>query len=234
MSTPASTEFQEGSRMPRDWRPRAEAAPSQMRADEPVLPRMVALAGIVLILWGSLGLLLTATGRTNVLVFGTFWSTLFIYVGLGAILFHAVSDREFQVRRLYTGVGLLAVAAAVVLFLMMAANTTVSKNILFGVALLGLVVGLLFLMASVRQETDEPVGRAIVQGIGGVGALLILTAVIGGNIGQGAFLYPFGLLLFAAGYFYLWGFLALETTASELGYKTALGLGLVGVVVFLI
>jgi hypothetical protein len=214
------------------WQPAREFAPSVVREEEPLWARRAGLGGLMLVVLGGVALLVSAAGRTSGLI-GPNLGSLCLVVGLAALLFHASADRELQIRRSYEVFGLLWLAAAAGLFILMAARPANAGG-LFGSGFLCLLGALLFLLASVRHETDATWRQAIVLGIGVLGALLALVGFIGGNVRTGDFLLPYGLLLSLAGLAYLWAFVGLVGTSDPRGYKAGLGIGLLGLVFFVL
>jgi ABC-2 type transport system permease protein len=211
-----------------DWRPAREAAPSVMREDQPRLTRLVGLAGLFLVSLALIGLLLKVSGgRTWI---GPVWTTLLIVTGLTTMLFHAVCEKEHQVRRLYGMFGYLWLVAGLVLPLFPVEGKI---GAFFGPGLLCQGVGLLFLLAFVRNETEGSWRDASVRVLLGVGALLALAGLIGGSV-KAEFLIPQGVLLAILGLAYLWAFVSVRGIGSDIGYRVGRAIGLVGALVFLV
>src|SRR2546423_1403964 len=115
MSTDVAPERHDEEDRDEPWRSPREAAPSRGRAEEPTFARRVGMVGFMLLALGSLALALHATGRTSALI-GVNLGSLFVMVGLALLLYHAASDRDYQVRRTYSFFGLLWLACAALLF----------------------------------------------------------------------------------------------------------------------
>src|SRR5260370_951086 len=80
----------------------------------------------------------------------------------------------------------------------------------------GLLLGLGFLLAFVRNEKEADYRDAAIYAIGGGGALAALAGFIGGNV-SGTFLLPHGVLLALVGVGFLWAFVACRGASDELG-----------------
>ena len=212
-----------------------ELAPSPVRAAEPNFVRWLGMIGLLLLLLGVMTLILRALGRTNVLL-GIGWASMLVEVGLLGMLFHAAADKDWQVRRSYAVFGLGLLALGVLFFLLPAKNEDGKYELghYFGLSFLCLGMSLLFLLASVRHETELTWRKLITGIIGGAGALMALVGFIGGNVGKGDFLLPQGLLLVVLGLTYLWSFVSVRGTSDDLGYRAGLGMGLLGLIAFLV
>src|SRR5947208_3219344 len=103
MSGKTITEKPDQGKLPGDWRPHRETAPSIMRADDPTLARWLGLVGLMLVTLGGVALVATAGGYTSRI--SALWSTLFLITGLALLLFHAAVDGDMQVRRTYGVLG---------------------------------------------------------------------------------------------------------------------------------
>jgi ABC-type transport system involved in multi-copper enzyme maturation permease subunit len=206
-----------------------ERAPSLLREDEPKFPRIIGTISLTVALFGIMAICVTLSGRTGPFRLG--WGSFFLAWGLGGLLFHAAADKEQQMRRSYTILGGLLCIAGIV-FSVVRFQEQVGSLFLIGV--LCFVFGLLFVLAGLRYETDEIWRKWILLAIGGAGALGALTGLIGGNIGKGEFLLPYGLLLALLGLFYLSAFIGLSGTSSDLGYRAGLAIGVLGALAFLV
>src|SRR5437867_3528613 len=79
-------------------------------------------------------------------------------------------------------------------------------------------LGLLFLLAPLRHETDVQFRNLAVGVLGGAGALMALVGLLGGTIHSG-FLMPFGILLAILGLVYLTSFVAARGTGDDVAFK---------------
>jgi ABC-2 type transport system permease protein len=177
---------------------------------------------------------MNAVGRTGTLLtayIGYGWATFCVLLGLGGLLYHAVSDRDMQVRRTYMALGYAFLGVGVLLSFLALTAQYRSMFLPFGV--LGWVVGLLFLLAFVRHEDEAKWHDPAVYVIGGAGVLLGLVGFIFSNVSLD-FLLPYGLVVLLVGLVYWWTFVSLTGASSNLGYGAALGMGAVGLLGFLV
>ncbi len=206
----------------------AEPAPSLLRQDEPQFARLVGLVALFCLVLGSAIQLLSTAGRKS--FFDANWAWVFIPLGVAGLLFHAVSDADLQVRRLYGFLGsiLLVLGAG-----LCAAPLFGAPLVLVGYGFLCLLLALFLLLAFARHETDkEWRGRSIIA-LGGAGAVMALTGFIGGIVWKD-FLSPCGLILAILGLGYLWGFTRLRGSLDPLGTLAGQVIGVTGLVVFLV
>jgi ABC-type transport system involved in multi-copper enzyme maturation permease subunit len=94
-------------------------------------------------------------------------------------------------------------------------------------------LGLLFLLPFARNETDPLWSMATQRVLGIGGALLALAGFIGGSV-SADFLVSKGLPLGVLGLCYVWAFVGLAGAGNQVGYRAGLGLGAVGLLVFLV
>jgi len=205
-----------------------ERAPSLLREDEPSFPRIVGIASLTVALFGVMAIAVTLSGGKG--PFGIGWGSFFLAWGIAGLLFHAAVDKDLQIRRSYSLLGVLLLIAGVIFSVIRFQEHTGG---LFLVGLVCFVFALLFLLAALRHETDDLWRNRLVAVVGGAGAIAALTGFIGSNIRQGEFLYPYGVLLTLIGAFYLWAFVGLLGSDSEWGYRTGQAIGVLGAVVFL-
>jgi ABC-type transport system involved in multi-copper enzyme maturation permease subunit len=207
----------------------SERAPSFIREDEPIFARIVGLFGLLAVTVGGVALILNASGMVNRLI-GPGWGTFALVLGVGCLLFHAFRDTDLQFRRLYGFLGCVCFVAGVVVSVI--GTRTVPMGTWFlpwGLAGLGL--GGLFLVLFARNETAELLKLWTVRALGIAGAWMFLNGFIGGNV-SAEFLIPRGLCLLLLGLAYLCAFVALTGTAHDLGYRAGLGIGGLGVLIF--
>src|SRR5205823_866522 len=96
----------------------------------------------------------------------------------------------------------------------------------------GMVLALLFLLPTIRNEVDERYRQGTLTLLGLAGAVFAATGFIGGNVSEN-FLLPYGLLLTLLGLLYLWAFVGLYGTSNDAGYRAAWAIG-VGGALFLV
>jgi ABC-2 type transport system permease protein len=215
------------------WQPARETAPSVVRAQDPTVARWLGLIGLLLVTVGTVALVATALGRGNWV--GPIWGSLCSVAGIALLLFHATVDAELQVRRTYGILGYLWLAAALVATAIPIGGSPGTQFFPYGFLFLSLA--LFFLLPFAHHETAIAWRRNAMAVLGAVGVVLALTGLIGGSVSSRFLLGdqgPYGLLLSVLGLAYLWAFIGLRGTADDLGYRAGLGVGAVGVVVFLV
>ncbi len=211
-----------------NWRHQADSGPSLMRGDDPKIARGIGLAGAAAIVFGGMALALQSAGRITPL--GSGWSTFLLAIGIAGLLFHAAFDGDVQIRRLYMTFGYLCLIVGGFLAIV---PYNKQPGALFGQGFFCLFLGLLFLLAYLRNE-EEAWWRNLAENIiGGAGAVLMLVGLIGGNV-NGDFLTPIGLLLSILGVIYLTAFIGSRGIGDDWAYRAGLGIGGAGVLVFLV
>jgi ABC-type transport system involved in multi-copper enzyme maturation permease subunit len=235
MSSKAVTEPKaEQESQPNGWRQFDERAPSAMRQDEPRLARTLGMCGLMLLTLGSLTLFFHFSGRGTRVV-GAGWGSAFALLGLGLMIFHAARDAELQVRRLYGLFGALWLVIGVSSIfwpVTTEAGTQIGTYFLqFGIPCLG--VALLFLIPFARNESEARLHDATVLLLGIIGAAAALAGFVAGSFSVN-FLVPLGLLVIVLGLGYLWAFVGLHGSPSPLGYRAALGMGALGILVLIV
>jgi ABC-type transport system involved in multi-copper enzyme maturation permease subunit len=213
--------------------PEGPEGPSPLRTDDLSAGRVIGLASACLVLLGGLILGLNIAGRSTLL--GPGWASLGLVLGLAGLLFHASTDREREFRLIYLfgGWALLGVGVFVSLL-----PYPKAMGDMFGLGFLLMFLGLLFQIAPLRNE-DDPFMRRLAQGIlGGVGGVLALYSLIGGfwfaDAASHDYLLPYGLLLALLGLGYLVACVVAKGIHDDLSYRIALGIGGLGVLVFVL
>lgn len=212
------------------WQGPRERAPSVMREDEPKVARMVGFFGILFLALGAMGLVVFAYGRVSRV--GPGLASFCAVLGLACLLFHASRDRDQQVRRLYGAFGFLTLLAAII-FAVVPSQLGPAGTLFLPYSVPCLLLSLLFLLSFAHNETDPLWRDRTLWVLGGVGAALTLTGFVGGNISNN-FLLPYGVILLVLGLGYLWAFVGQEGITSDLGYRAGVGMGVLGVLVFLV
>jgi hypothetical protein len=204
-----------------------DLGPSDIRQDEPTLPRTLGMIGAALVIFGGMALGFNLYGK-NVRV-GTGWAVLLLALGLAGLLFHAAFDRDIQFRRMYLAFGCATLALGAILCVF----PRPEAGALFRFGVPCLILSLLFILAFLRNETDDSM-RNIAQMILGIaGGLMAIVGLAGGNI-RGEFLLPFGLVLSLLGLIYLAAFVGTRGISNDIAYQTALGLAGAGLLVVLV
>jgi ABC-2 type transport system permease protein len=231
MSSDAITEKVEQNSMPGGWRPTRESAPSVMRKDEPTLARWIGLGGLAALTLGSV-ILLAAARQAAHGVAPTAFGTIFVTLGLVCLLFHAARETDSQIRRIYWIVGLLWLAVGILVSALPFRGAPAGALFLpYGFT--SMALALLFLLPTVRNETEESYRQRTMLLIGMVGAILAATGFIGGNVSE-SFLLPYGLLLLLLGLMYLWAFVGLAGSDGDVGYRVGQAVGFAGGLFFLV
>lgn len=211
-----------------DWRNQPDTGPSLMRRDDPKFARGVFVAAVAAIIFGGMALALQASGRITPL--GVGWAVFLLTVGIAGLLFHAAFENDVQFRRVYMAFGYLCVLVGGFL-------TFVPYNkqpgALFGQGLVCLFLGLMFLLAFLRNEDDAWFRTMAENIIGAAGALMAIVGLVGGNI-KGEFLTPIGLLLTLIGIVYLAAFVGSRGIGDNLAYRASQGIGGLGALVVLV
>lgn len=211
-----------------------ETAPSAILTQVPMLTRAVGVAGLFLTVLGVVVVVTTRAIGTPRIVPES-WGFIFAGFGLVLLLYHAVTDTEQEIRRMY---GLLA---AVLLVLALASGllpgpfdgTGGKKETGYYLLPWGIVFGLLallFALPFVRNETDEGLRDFALYALLGVGALLCVGSVLAG-ISDPDFLAGSGVLLALLGLAFVCGYLGQVDTSEGLGYLVAFAVGALGALV---
>src|SRR5262245_29104278 len=150
------------------------------------------------------------------------------------MLYHAVTDGEQEIRRMYAGLAglflLLAIASAILRGPFEGAvDKTMGYYLLpwgFGSAMLSL----LFVIPFVRHETDDKLRDMIVNALLGIGGLLCI-GVLAYGVYDPEWLAGKGLALALLGLAFVCAYLGQVETADGIGYTVAFTLGAVGAAV---
>jgi ABC-2 type transport system permease protein len=196
------------------------AGPSVTVEGEPTFARVCGLIGGVCAIIGGVCLGMAAAGKLVAL--GPGWASLLLVVGLAGLLFHAHSDKDAQFRLVY-----LVVAAGFflggVLLCLLPYPAWFSQ---FGYGWLGMFLGLLFVLAVLRHETDATLRQGAEYALLGAGALAAALGIVVSEF-YAPFFLPMGLLLATLGLLYLGAFVAVRGVSDDLAYRVGLGLAAV-------
>ena len=218
------------------WNAGPEFAPSIVRGEDPRFARLIGLIGLSLVLFGAMILLLIVFSQGVAMRVSPAWGIMAVVTGVALLLFHAALDADMQIRRTYGLLGYFWIAAA--LLFMLIPKPYVGAMFLPW-SFVCLVLGLLFLMPFIRNESDPTWRISALSVIGGAGGLLALVGFIGGVLSQNFLVggdagRPYGVLLILLGLGYLWVFLTLEGVSSNRGYRAALGIGFLGLLAMVV
>lgn len=232
-----------------NWEPIPERAPSVEVAEAPLFARVVAMIGLFLFVLGALAMLAPSIWPTRTAAISPAWGFFFASLGAVGLMFHAFAERDFQFRRIYAFVGIALILAGVILRLLALRQgiaiarlnfTWVQLFYFFGIP--GLSIGLIFVLAVIRNETDLGFRNLLMMLLGVVGALMIAACVVVGlgvsfnainAITAGNFLAGEGALLMLLGLLYVGVYIGQQETNSERAYYAGLGLGAAGIASFL-
>ncbi len=209
------------------WRDAGEGAPSLLRRDDPTFARVIGMLGAACVIFSSVALILNTSYKTTPL--GNGWATFLLAVGLAGLLFHAAFDWDVQFRRAYMVFGYLCLVVGA--FLCVVPWSKVGDK--FGLGFGLMTLALFFLLAFLRNEDDPYLRRLGQYVLGAAGAVLAAVGLLGGNV-HIDFLVPYGLTLALLGLVYLASFVTVRGISDDLAYRTAVGMTLAGVVVFLV
>lgn len=219
-----------------------ELAPSETRSEVPYFTRFL----------GGLGLFLFVVGGASALAASGFFGTvtdpvsgmtqsrglfslgtsyLITLLGTLGMLIHAVSDDDLEIRRLYGAFAGVLLIAAVVVTLIPNPRTEFFKfnNLMPWGSLLALL-GLLFSVPFLRNESDERFRSIASRVLLGFALVLISVAFLSGLL-KPDFLVGSGLALGLLGLGFLMAYLNHEDTSDGWPYLIAVGLGVIGTII---
>ncbi|AWM36325.1 ABC-2 family transporter protein [Gemmata obscuriglobus] len=206
------------------------SGPSELTAEGPALARLIGFVGLFLLVLGTVVVVATrATGQARLLPEG--WGFLFAGLGVAMMLYHAVTDGEQEVRRMYGLLAatllLVALVAAVLPGAPKGSPDKVIGHYLLPWGLTGGFLALLFAIPFVRHETDELFRSIGLNGILAVGSLLCVGVLVKG-VQDPDWLAGTGLALAVLGLSFVAAYLGQVNTDEGAGYTVAFALGAVG------
>ncbi len=216
------------------FRAPAETAPSATRAEGPTFARFVGFIGLFCLVLGAVVVIATrATGTARIVPEG--WGFMLGGVGLAMMLYHAITDSEQEVRRMYGMLAATFLVLALAAALVPGPFKTDNKSMGYFFLPWGLGAGflaLLFAVPFVRHETDEylrTIGTNALLAVGG----LLCTSVLAVGIARPDWLAGPGLALAVLGLGFLCAYLGQADTDDGIGYSVAFALGALGAVAVL-
>lgn len=212
-----------------EWSANLETAPSVVREDEPTVARTIGVIGAAMVIFA--GTALTINAASGQMRIGSGRVTVAMALGLMAMLFHASFDRDVQVRRLYWILGCLGLVAGVICSLIPFKGEMGGG---FGVGFLGMSLGLLFYLTSLRHETEAHFRTLTLKIMLGAGAGMALVALIFSQNFRGNFLEPYGFLIGLLGLAYLASFVSCSNLGDDLAFRVGQGIGILGGLTFLL
>jgi ABC-type transport system involved in multi-copper enzyme maturation permease subunit len=238
MSSKGIQERRDGAALTARWQAPREMAPSEVREAQPWLSRVFGVGGLFCFVLGIVVLLLMSLGRSTLFHFlmpawlVSWIAVLLVLIGLGSLLIHAATDSDYQIRRAYMAFGFAWIIFGLAISFLPA--STLRGAQLQPLRLPSIFLGLLFLIAFLRNETDAYVRDVVTYIIGGLGALMGVSGFLFGTIFN-QFLLDYGLILTVfLGLPFLVAFLAARGESDQLTYRAGLAVGAVGAVAFLI
>jgi ABC-2 type transport system permease protein len=223
----AITEKPEERPAPGGWGPSDEVAPSVVREDEPGFARTLGMCGAALVIFGGMALAFNAAGKAVRVSPG--WATFTLAVGLVGLMLHAAFERDLQIRRIYLGFGVLALAVGAFLCVL----PYPVKGGQFAPGAGCMTLALFFLLATHHNETDPWARNVLGLVLGGAGAVLAAVGLFGGSLTVN-FLLPYGLFLALLGLLYAASFVVVRGTQDDLAYWAGVAAGAGGALVFLV
>ncbi len=212
-----------------------ETAPSQTLVQGPALARMVGFIGLFALVLGSVVVVTNMVLPPRWITTG--WGYLFAALGVALLMYHAVSDTEQEVRRMYgmlsalwLVLGLIASIAPGPVFTSGAAKAMGYNLLPWGVGF-GFL-SLIFAIPFTRQETDEKYRFFAERALLIVGGLLAGGSLLAGVLWP-EFLVGKGIALALLGLGFLAAYLGQVDNSEGIGYWVAFAIGAAGLSVAL-
>ncbi len=222
------------------WQSLPERAPSVIRADRPLVLRLVAFAALVLTAVGGLAMILPSFNRPYLI--DPYWGFFCFSIGVTGLIYHALSDRDLQYRRIYSALGLVLLFMGVILKIWRPPGGTRGALFLpYGIPFL--VMSMIFLLSVVRHETDSFWRKMILRVLGVTGGVMIVAGFLFSNVNldfgflqnrSSDYLQGEGVILIFLGMFYMAGFIAMLEPGDPLGFRAGLAVGGIGLFAFVL
>jgi hypothetical protein len=222
-----------------------ETAPSALSEDQASVARTIGLTGLMAVILGALILILNAAKARLGVEVGNNVGFAGIVVGMAMMFYHAARDTDQMIRRLYGYVGGVGLPLAGLILSLLPVIISAAKappegggpkpiiSLFFPFGWACFLAGLFFLMSYGRNETEEKHRRYGLMALGGIGAGLTLVGFVGG-LTVGSFSLTYGAVMALLGLGYLVAFVSQLGGADLGGYRPALAIGGLGLLVFLI
>lgn len=205
-----------------------EFSPSDVRADEPLGARAMGLAGLGAT---TLGVAAVIANQYSPRWIPEGIGYLLAVLGVVSLLYHAIRDGDIEIRRLYGALGGALILTGLVVSILPGRpgegmTSTYGYHFLPWGPVCGLL-GLLFALAFLKNESDEQYRQWGISALLGVGTGTTALAAIYA-VGTASLPVAPVIVLGLLGLAYLCGFFAQTDTSVGLGYWVAVGLGLLG------
>jgi ABC-2 type transport system permease protein len=207
-----------------NWQSMPERAPSVEREDTPTVARIIAMVGLFLVVLGCLALF-APLYRTPAAI-SPDWGFFFASIGLCLILYHAFVERDLQFRRLYGFLGLALVVGGAALRAMAFRAGYEAWFMIYGVP--AMTIGLIILVAVVRNETELQFRTLVLNVIGVVGALMVGFAAMYG-LRSPEYLAGEGVVLLMLGLLFGCTYIGQQEIDSDRAHYAGLAIGALGV-----
>ena len=222
-----------------------ETAPSALSEDQASVARTIGLTGLTAVVLGTLILILNAANAKLGVEIGNNVGFAGIVIGMAMMFYHATRDTDQLIRRLYGYVGGIGLPLSGLILSLLPVIISWSKSapadgspkpivsLFFPFGWACFLAGLFFLIPFCRNETEEKQRQYGLQAMGIIGALLALVGLGGGLIASG-FALTYGSVMALLGLAFLVAYIGQLGGADLAGYRPALALGALGLVVFVV
>lgn len=207
-----------------NWESMPERAPSIEREEAPIFSRIVAMGGLFFLVLGTLAAMMPLWSATTTIIAPGLGIGLAM-MGLCPILYHSFVERDLQFRRLYGFAGLALVLSGLVLRAMAFKSGYGFWFFYYGVPAFS--IGLVLLVAVIRNETELQFRTLALNFVGIVGGVMILFCAVR-SFGDAGYLAGEGAVLLLLALFYVGAYIGQQEVDNPNGYYAALGLGGVG------
>jgi hypothetical protein len=222
-----------------------EMAPSALSEDQVSFARTIGMTGLMAVCLGILILILNSAKASLGFEIGNNVGFAGIVVGMAMMLYHASRDADQLIRRLYGYVGGLGLPMSGLILSLLPVIISASRSapedgspkpiisLFFPFGWACFLAGLFFLIPYCRNETEEKHRSYGLMGLGAIGTLLAVIGLGGGLVNM-SFSLTYGVVMALLGLAYLAAFVNQLGGADLDGYKPAMAIGVLGVLVFLL